>query len=193
MKKHILSLSLLFTCLTVLAQDFEYEYEGTKLTYTIINEDAKICKLKDGFYDNNTYNFKAGNNVSGDVVIPSEANAYKVTEIPDYAFYNCRDLNSITIPNSITSIGRYAFYNCEGLSAVYITDIAAWCNISFGDNPLPYAHNLYLNGEKVTDLVIPDGVTNIGLRAFSGCNGLISITIPNSVTYINDDAFMDCI
>ena len=87
------------------------------------------------------------------------------------------------------------FKGCTGLSRVDITDIAAWCNIDFGDdyaNPLSYAHNLYLNGNKVTDLVIPNSVTSINSSAFYKCTGLTSVTIPNSVTWINSYAFEGC-
>ena len=88
-----------------------------------------------------------------------------------------------------------AFSGCSSLTNVYITDIAAWCKISFHNsyaNPSFYAHNLYLNNELVTELIIPDGVTNIGDYAFSGCSSLTSITIPNSVKRISDSAFANC-
>ena len=118
-----------------------------------------------------------------------------VTSIGWYAFRDCVGLTSVTIGNSVTSIGIYAFYNCDGLTAVYITDIAAWCGIEFGEsnsNPLSCAHNLYLNGELVTELVIPDSVTSIGDWAFSNCSNLTSISIPDSVTSIGTGAFDDC-
>ena len=118
-----------------------------------------------------------------------------VTSIGSEAFNWCNGLTSITIPNSVTSIGSCAFYNCSGLKEVHINDIAAWCNIDFEDcvaNPMCYAHNLYLNNELITELVIPDGVTSIGKEAFYDCEGLTSITIPNSVTSIGKSAFYGC-
>ncbi len=119
-----------------------------------------------------------------------------VTNISGYAFQSCSSLTSITIGNSVTNIGAQAFNACPVLSSVHISDLAAWCNISFVDanaaNPLYYAQHLYLNGEEVKDLVIPNSVTSIGKYAFQGCSGLTSVTIPNSVTSINQSAFASC-
>ena len=95
-----------------------------------------------------------------------------VTSIGYHAFENCTGLTSIEIPNSVTSIGYHAFYGCSGLTSVNISDIAAWCAISFDDNPLYYAHKLYLNGTLVTELVIPNSVTSIGEYAFYGINNI---------------------
>ena len=119
----------------------------------------------------------------------------KVTSIGNAVFQGCTGLTTVTIGNSVTSIGSSAFKDCTGLTAVHITDLAAWCGIAFNtfySNPLYYAHNLYLNDEEITNLVIPDGVTSIGEYAFHYCTGLTSVTIPNSVTSIEGGAFGWC-
>ena len=133
---------------------------------------------------------------SGCSALTSVTIGNSVTSIGQDAFSGCSGLTSVTIGNSVTSIGTSAFENCSGLTSVHISDIAAWCNIDFADydsNPLNYAHHLYMNGEEVKDLVIPNSVTSIGTSAFSGCSGLISVTIPNSVTSIGTSAFYGCI
>ena len=150
--------------------------------------------------------------------VPYEGNTYRVTSIGNCAFEYCSGLTSVEIPNSVTSIGGQAFMGCSGLTSikigkgvtiigvmafrdcdkltsVYIEDIAAWCNIEFKEydaTPFYFANELYVKGKKVTDLVIPNGVTSIGNCAFAYCQGLTSVKIPNSVTSIGNRAFLAC-
>ena len=109
----------------------------------------------------------------------------RLDSIGDEAFYSCTSLTSITIPSSVTYIGFDAFSDCWSLEAVHIEDLEAWCNTSFGifrfnfpfsnaTNPLHHADNLYLNGELVTELVIPEGVTSISHGAFYHCASITS-------------------
>ena len=114
-----------------------------------------------------------------------------VTSIAMYAFSNCA-LQNITIGNGLKSIGRFAFEGCS-IQNVYLTDIAAWCEISFysneSSNPLREA-NLYVNGILVTNLVVPDNVEKITDFAFSGCKSLQKVTISNGA--IGKEAFYNC-
>ena len=125
-----------------------------------------------------------------DLVIPNS-----VTSIRQCSFSGCSGLSSVTIPENVTSIGVGAFYGCTGLTMAEFASIESLCNISFGNeaaNPLYYTHHLYIDGQEVTNLVIPEGVTSIGWYAFNGCSGLTSVAIPNSVTTIGSLAFYGC-
>ena len=170
-------------------------YNCTALEEIYFNATA----MNDLSYDNYVF-YKAGRSGNGIKVVIGK----NVTKIPAYLFYPYLDSNSYA-PRIVsvefeegsvcTSIGSYAFYYCNSLTSVYITDIASWCHISFGNtyaNPLYYAKNLYLNGELVTDLVIPDSVTSIGSYAFYYCSRLTSVTIGDGVTSIGSYAFYYC-
>ena len=115
-----------------------------------------------------------------------------VTSIGGHAFYDCGALTSVTMGSSVAYIDDYAFWICNSLQKVTISDIAAWFQISFGNdssNPVSYAHALYLGDELLTDLVIPGTVTAIGQYALYGCTSITSVYIPTSVTSIGQSAF----
>lgn len=156
---------------------------------------------------------------AGDIVIPATSpDGITVTEIGDEAFMGCKDIVSVVFPDSLTQIGESAFencaslanvtmgggikkietdafYNCESLKEVHINDLYKWCNIAFSNsysNPVAYAHALYLNGELITDLVIPRGVWTVRAYTFEYCYYIESVTIPNDVERIDYGAFSCC-
>lgn len=171
-------------------------------TYTYTTTDGQMLDLKSvqnhkyengvgsfETYSKNCLSFKDLDTLES-VMIPKD-----ITHIIYDAFCGCTSLTSIEIPGSIISISDNAFDGCTGLKEVHISDLAAWCNIDFNGNytnPLYYANNLYLNGEKVTDLVIPNGVTEIKQGAFYCCTSLESVKIGNNVTSIGDSSFSGC-
>ncbi len=207
------TITLLLFALPLTASAYDFMADG--IAYQI-NDDGKSVAVT---WENGNLDYPAYISLNGDLVIPASVTyggkTYPVTSIGEWAFTECSGLTSVTIPNSVTSIGVYAFSfcngltsvnipnsvtsigesafeRCSGLTSVHITDLAAWCNIAFGDNPLSSAHHLFLNGKEVKDLVIPNSITFISNSAFTGCSGLTSVTIPNSVTSIGEGAFNQC-
>lgn len=178
-------------------------YDGTGLTTATIGDGCEsignmafsgCSSLNDLSIGNSVNNIGYGAFSSckslNSLVLPNS-----VIEIGESAFGGCNNLTNIGIPQSVTSIGYGAFVNCNKLNRVDITDLDAWCRINFGNqqaNPCVYAKKLYLNGEEIIDLVIPNTVTKIGDYAFYNCNGLKSATISNSVIDIGSYAFYLC-
>ena len=175
------------------------------LIFSVINDEVVITGLKDSDY-------------SGALIIPSILGGCPVSSIGSSAFSGCTGLTSVTIPEGVVTIEGYAFGKCSGLTSVtipstlrnvrwhafagvasernvYISDLAAWCQIRFEDtdcNPCHGEGNLYLNDTLITDLVIPEGVTEINDSTFESYKKLTSVTIPEGVTSIGSNAFRGC-
>lgn len=114
--------------------------------------------------------------------------------IESEAFYSCTSLTKVNIPASVTNLASDAFWNCTGLKIIDIESIEQWCKYEFvfaSSNCYPptyFARSLYLNGEKITDLVIPENITTLHKGVFA-CLNLNSIVIPPNVTTIDPYAF----
>ncbi|MBQ9086290.1 MAG: leucine-rich repeat domain-containing protein [Clostridia bacterium] len=129
------------------------------------------------------------------VFIPAQYGGFPVVAIEAEAFAGHRELEEIYIPVTVAEIGANAFWDCAGLQAVYGGSTAAWCAISFENylsNPLYYSHKLFLNGEEITSLVIPSGVTSIGNYAFAYCDMIRAVTFSSDIQSIGDSAFYYC-
>ena len=191
MKQKLLQSLMLIAALLTGTHAHAYDFTSDGIYYTIKSSTYNTIEV--------TYRYINYGSYSGDITIPETIIyndiLYRVTCIGSNAFYGCDELTSVTIPNSVTSIGSEAFSGCSSLISVNISDLEAWCKIDFGTydaNPLYYAKKLYLNGELLTELVIPDSIKEIKNYAFYNFDGLTSITIPNSVTRIGLSAFSGC-
>ena len=187
------SLSVQFTI--VLPEKAEYEYSVTE----------------DGTVEITKYN--SNNNV----VIPNKIEGKNVTSIGDYAFENCTNLTSITIPDSVTNIGQRAFLFCNSLKSITIPknvqDIGEYAfygctslatiNVAAGNENYVSVNGILFNKDKTkivcypankkdTSYNIPRGVKVINSATFHDCSYLKNITIPDSVTAIEHNAFSNC-
>ncbi len=180
--------------------------------------EEETSKLSYLLWDDGYWVTGIGECTDTDIVIPSTYNGLPVNLVSEYSFSGCKSLTSVTIsegityigqkafegcsslvsvimPKSITVVGNNAFYGCTGLTGVYISDLSAWCQIDFEEkvgaynaNPLSYAHNLYLDNKLITDLIIPEEVTYIGICAFTGCTSIKKVTVHDGVTSVGKGA-----
>jgi len=168
------------------------------------------------------------------VVIPSKINGVTVTTIGTDAFLGL-NITSVTIPDSVTEIGSNAFADCTNLTSVnYAGD---WSNLTiqsgnpavedaaneqlfdfaftpdntavivirykgtaadvtipshYKGKPVTMIDHAAFHDSAVTSVTIPDSVTSIPDDAFAFCSQLTNISIPNSVTFIGFSAFNSC-
>ena len=214
MKHFTFKKSMLFIALLTSFNAFAYDIKIDSIYYNVNVVDF-TCEVT---YKNTSYD-----SYSGDIVIP-ETVTYKnktlrVTSIGSKAFYNCRKLKSIVIPESVTRIEDYAFYGCDSLKKLIIEDGTSqlylghsnyssyyyygafyYCpidtayigrNLSYNYAPFYNSENSKGN-EKITNVTFGSSVTTIPNRVLIGCSNLKSITIGKSVSEVKEYAFYGC-
>lgn len=182
----LLCITTVLGCLTGITVPVSAANTEGYYTYTVSNGEATITDVS--------------TSVSGDVVIPDTLGGYPVVKISGFDY--CRQMTSLTIPATVTEISAYGFTECSELTNVYYHGtLAQWCEMDLvamdgvdnGYSLWWWTDNLYINGVKICgDLVIPEGVSRIGIGAFYGCKEITSVTIPEGVTTVGISAFAFC-
>ena len=142
------------------------------------------------------------------VTIPStvyyDGQGYTVTAIADYAFNNCRQLTTVSLPSTITSIGDYAFGSCSELVSINIPegvttigcDVFYYCkklaNVTLPSTLTSLGQWAFANCSSLTGITIPNGLKTIENYTFWFCSNLQKVTLPNSITSIGQNAFSNC-
>lgn len=186
-------------------------------------------------FDQTTGTITEYNGTDTVVVIPSKISSWPVTKIGEDAFQDNTTITSVTIPDSVTEIGSNAFAGCTNLTSV--TYGGDWSNLTiqsgnpavedavnaqlfdfkfilndtavivirykgtaadvtipsrYKGKPVTMIDHAAFHDSAVTSVTIPDSVTSIPDDAFSYCSNLTNISIPNSVTFIGFSAFNSC-
>ena len=123
--------------------------------------------------------------INGNVVVPNT-----VTDIKAFAFSGCNELRNVTIPDGVVDIGDSAFAFCGGLNSILV-GVANDVYKSANGLLLTKDGKMLIRGIN-GNVTIPDTVTDINNYAFSGCTGLQSVTIPQSVINLGNDVFHGC-
>ena len=137
--------------------DFPLIYDGIK--YVISDNFAHVVA--------NTDKYKGNIEIAASVELNSVS--YPVVAIDNEAFYDCGDLSSIIIPNSVTHIGDYAFEGCFDLAS-----------LSISNNLISIGEAAFADCYSLLTLTIPNSTNSIAKEAFAGCSGLTSVTVENN-------------
>ena len=158
-KIFIFFITLIFCCCPLKA----FAEEKQDFCYTIINGEASII----GFEGEPEY-----------IVIPAEIEGVPVTEIRDNAFYECRTLKQIILPDSLKKIGHHCFYECSALEGIelpeYVSEIGMGC---------------FSECSSLSYVSIPDSLEILPDSCFRNCTSLTDIIIPQNIS--KNSAFPD--
>lgn len=158
----------LFLLAAIGASAYDFEYEGAY--YDVVSSRDMTCEITYKEYEKETETYK------GDFIIPKTVkygnDIYKVVRIGYYAFQDCSNLSSVTIPEGVTSIEICAFWGCSSLTSVTIPESVT----SIGSGA-------FSGCSALTSITIPEGVTSIGNGIFWDCSSLHEITVDDENSY----------
>ena len=151
------------------------------LTYEIVDGEVTITDCAES--------------ISGDVILPDTIDGYPVKTLGNYAFRDCVNLISITIPDSVTKIGFGVFTYCNSLERINVNENNA--NYSCDEYGVLFDKKKtelmqYPVGNSRTEYIMPESLKTISRYSFYDCDNIANISIPDSVTTIGDHAFYDC-
>ena len=206
--KKVLSVSLVIISIVSVTVNATFLSEArSSITYTG-NDDFEYTVAINDIDDGTTWVKKyIGNN--NKVVIPDEIDGRKVVGIDSYAFEGCSQVTDITIPNSVVKLGYNTFddtswyknlYAASPNGVVYINNIA-YCykgdipndgTVEFDYGTISIAGGAFWGEEKLLKIVLPDTITYIGENAFYCCENLNDFVLPDSVKEIGENSFYEC-
>lgn len=170
----LISLSLMLLSLSNYSFAYDFKKGGIAYSFYYLENGRTLYVSRD-----------IDNPYSGSITIPAyvihEGYKYPVTAIGQEAFYECENLVSVTIPNSVTSIGLAAFASCSGLKSVSLSNSLKIIG--------KYA---FSNCKSLRTITIPTSVTTIEDCAFEGCSNLTTASVPKTVKTIGIDVFNQC-
>ena len=145
---------------TTVPDFFDYKIEGSNMTIMGYSGSEKDLVIESIYY------------IDG---VP-----YTVIEITNYAFYNCKSIESVVIPDTVTTIGKSAF------------EFTTLKNVTIGNGVANIGMNAFRQCYDLETVTMGKGVTTIGAHAFNSCYNLKTIKIPNGVDCIDTSTFNGC-
>ncbi|MCQ2227714.1 MAG: leucine-rich repeat domain-containing protein [Bacteroidales bacterium] len=192
--KNLIALVAMLLC-SVFAWSQTTGYCGSNVTWTLNDEGTLTISGEGPMTDYDSSNNKApwySSKENITAVVIEEG----VTSVGAYALYQCAKITSITIPSTVKTIGDRAFRECSGIKELHIASLKDWCEVSFGTD-VYYSTStdikLFVQDEEITEIEIPEEITEINGHTFRNCKYLVSVKIHEGVTEIGQCAFYNCI
>ena len=104
-----------------------------------------------------------------------------VTSIGNYAFENCANLTSFTMPDSVTVINQHAFRYCNSLA-----------NLEFSSNISSIGSDSFHGCTSLTSVVLPENLVELGSNVFTTCTGITEVVVPKSIASLGTTPFFGC-